>query len=64
MHVGQLQGIDRACKSTPLSKASKPPSPLPLSTHPHLNMIMYICIYLRMKSEARCGKFVCNWTVV
>lgn len=45
MHVGQLQAIDRACKSTPLSKASKPPPPLPL-VYPPSFKYDYVYVHL------------------
>lgn len=62
MHAGQQWGIGSACKSPPNtsthpSKASEPSisSPAPRL---YLNMIVYICIYLCMKSEAWRGEFV------
>lgn len=42
MHVGQQQGIDRACKSTPFQSLQAIRLLSSLSSRPHLYMIVYI----------------------
>lgn len=51
MHVGQQQGIDRACKSTPFQSLQAIRLLSSLSSRLHLNMIVYIRIYLVVYEE-------------
>lgn len=61
IHVGQQQGIDRACKSTPIQSLRAIRLLSSLSCRLHLNMI--VCIYiLWIKRDAWDRKFVCNYT--
>lgn len=64
MHVGQQQGIDNACKSTPFQSLQAICLLACLSSRLHLNMIVFIFIYLCMNREAWWKEFVCNWTAV